>query len=185
MSVKGKEMKTGPTEKPLMAAIEDAAKETAQARSELVDRVGSLELIVKRAKHRRLKGIKAAAAALTQNVDELRGLVERGRHLFKRPKTRTLHGVRLGWAKQKGRLVIDDEDDLVARIEELFPDRADELLKRTAKPVKAALAKLSGKDLQRLGVRIEADTESPMIKFANSEIDKLVESLLDEGGTPS
>ncbi len=41
-----------------------------------------------------------------------------------------------------------------------------------------AVSDLTGADLKRLGIRIEADTEAVVIKPTDSEVDKLVEALL-------
>ena len=109
----------------------------------------------------------------------LHASVEASADLFQKPKSRLLHGIRLGFAKAKGKLVIDDEATVVRLIRRHLPNRFADLVKVTEKPLKDPLSRLTGDELKKLGVRVESDTDEAFVKPADSEIDKLVDALLD------
>ncbi len=163
-----------------MQEIERAAKAFASARDELAERMQRLQDEQEAIKRRLMQGLRNAVARMRAEYDQLVELVRAHPELFEKPKTRTLHGIRLGWMKQRGRMEIEDPDQVCALVRKLFPEQADALLRVSTAPNKAALAELPVRDLKRLGVAVHDDTEAPFVKPADSELDKLISALLSD-----
>jgi hypothetical protein len=98
--------------------------------------------------------------------------------LFAQKRSVVLHGIRAGWQKGKGALEWDDDADVVARIERHFADQADELIRVSKKPVRAALNELSTHDLRRLGITVEETGDEPFARLAEKEAARLIRALL-------
>ena len=160
--------------------IEYHARAYADARALLSERVQALEAELESAKRRRLAGIKKAVAACADRHDTLAAAIQAAPELFARPRTKVMSGVRLGFAKQKGKLVINDAEKTLQLIRRHFTDQADRLIKTTEKPLKTALETLSVAELKRIGVTVMDDGDKIVIKPTDSEVDKLVNALLEE-----
>lgn len=161
--------------------IERAALAYADARTLLASHVQTLNDEIEKAKRTRISLIRRAVARAAEKQADLQALIADSRALFAKPKTRVLHGVKVGYAKQPGALEIADEEATLARIKKLFADDEDmlqQLIKTTEKPIKDALGELSGEKLKKLGVTVTNDTEKVVIKPADSEVDKIVDALL-------
>lgn len=163
-----------------MNEIEAKAKQFHDARTVLAERVQNLRDEQEAIKRRLLTGIKNALAKFREAHAHLLELVEAHPELFAKPKTRTLHNVRVGWVKQRGKLEIEDAERVVELIEKLLPEQKDGLIRTSKAPDKKALAELPAKDLKRLGVRVSEDTEAPFVKPADDGIDKLLDALLSQ-----
>jgi hypothetical protein len=161
-----------------MEDIELLTKDFASARDELAERLNRLREEQDAVKRRYLQGIKNALERVRARHEDLRQAIDDSRELFERPKTRVLHGIRVGLMKQPGRLEIGDQDACVAALRRIFGDEADAYVKVTETPIKKALANLPAKDLKRIGVVVSEDGEAIVIKAADSDIDKLVDALL-------
>ena len=163
---------------PTMDSIERSARIYAEKRTALADTVASLEADIAALKRQRLPVIRRQVAAAAAAEDALRAEIAAAPDLFAKPKTRILHGIKVGYAKAKGRLTYYSAASCVKMIRRHFPDRFDELVKVTETPIKAALSRLSGTDLKKLGARLEETGDTVVISPADSEIDKLVDALL-------
>jgi phage host-nuclease inhibitor protein Gam len=163
-----------------MQRIEGAAKALATARDEVHSRLATLQADIDAAKRQRLPGLKKAIARMRDAHAELQSLVAAARQLFAKPKTRVLHGLKLGWVKQPGRVTIADEDATIARIRKRLPDRFDEFVAVKYSVRKDAVSALPAEELKRLGIAIEADTESPVVKAVDDDVAKLVKALISD-----
>lgn len=101
---------------------------------------------------------------------------------FQRPKTRVIHGIKLGLRKRKGRLVIRAAARTVQRIKELYEDDIGVLIKTTETPLKSGLEKLSARELKRLGVEVTDDSDDVVFVSTIDEIDNLIDFLIAEAG---
>ena len=106
--------------------------------------------------------------------------VESSPELFKSPRTRTLHGVKAGYRKGKGKLVWKDDKKVIEKIRLFFDDESGVLISVEETPNKDALEKLSAEDLKKLGITIEGAGDKPVLKVLDAEIDKLVEAVLGD-----
>lgn len=167
---------------PAILPIEAAAQHYAAERSELAERVAEFEQEVQRLRLAYLPGIKLHAAKAADLQSRLESLIVQNKSLFNDPRTITLHGIKLGLQKGKGKISFDDPDKLVERIRAQLPKaQAESLLKVETTPILTALAQLDGTVLKKLGVTVTGTGDAVVIKAANGDIDKLVERILEEG----
>jgi hypothetical protein len=129
--------------------IDGLAKEYADARETLAERVQKLKDELAGVSRRHLKGIKAAAAEAALRRSQLEQRIAAAPDLFVKPRTMTLHGIKLGFAKGKGRLEFDDADRAVAAIYKLLPDQADALIITSGRPNKEGLEQLDAGTLKK------------------------------------
>lgn len=163
-----------------METIEALTKAFAGARAELAERLDLLREEQEAAKRRRLQGIKNALGRVQSTYDELKGAVEGNPALFEQPKTRVMHGIRVGWMKQRGKLEIADRDGVVERIRKVLGEEAAHYIKVTEAPIVSALANVPAKDLRRIGITLTDDVDAVVIKAADGELDKLIDALVND-----
>ena len=160
--------------------LSELTRQYAEIRAKLSDQIGALELEVQALRRRSLPGIRRTLATAQERRDALVNALNEARDLFKSPKTQVFHGVRVGFQKGKGALVWADDATVVKLIKKHMAEKADELLKTTEKPIKSALANLSATDLKRLGVEVVDATDETVVRPLDSELDKLVDRLLED-----
>jgi hypothetical protein len=172
-----------------LTVIEQQTKSFSTAHSELVDLVMELNRRTEAVKNSLLRDIKKAVQKTAERKSELQAAIDESRQLFDKPRTVVFHGVKVGLAKRKGKLEIEDDDKVVALIKKHFEDLADVLIHTEEKPVKKALEQLSGADLKKLGITVGADTDAVVITPVDSEVEKIVSALLkdivNDGATDS
>jgi len=128
---------------------------------------------------RRLKpGLTSATIAFKEALSRLKAGIEDSGDLFKSPRTLQLHGFKIGFAKGKGKMEIEDADHAVALIKKYFPDQAERLIKVTEKPVKEALNTLSAAELRKLGITVIEAGDYVVVRPVDTDIDKFVKSIL-------
>lgn len=160
--------------------IEQHARAYADARAELAERVQALQDEIEAAKRRKLRGIKSAVAKAAEAHDELHAAVVDSPDLFARPRTKVLSGIRIGYTKQKGKLIIGDPGKTIQLIRRHFPEREEALIKISETAAKKALETMSAAELKRINVLVEDAGDKVVIKPTDSEVDKLVAALLAE-----
>lgn len=168
--------------------IERLAKEYAEARDKLGASVVDLEVVIAEAKRRMLPTIKRRASTAADAKARLQAAVEGRPDLFRKPKTRILHGIKVGFAKGKGKISFASAAQVVKLIRKHLPESFDILVKVEEKPIKSALGQLSGAELKKIGVTVTEAGDQAVVAPADSEIDKLVDALLagaEDPGSPS
>lgn len=161
--------------------IEQLTATYGAARAKLATLVGELQTEIEAAKRRRIGAIKRAVAATADAHSSLHAAIDESPDLFEKPRTRSFHGVKVGITKQRGQVVIDDEEKTIERIRELLTKDQADLLIRTRESVhKPAVYDLVASDLKALGIKIEDDVDAVVIKPTDGEVDKLVNALLKE-----
>ncbi|ADE10447.1 host-nuclease inhibitor Gam family protein [Sideroxydans lithotrophicus] len=161
-----------------MQEIETKAKAHAAARLALTNHVTLLNAEIEAVKQKRLKKLREAVATATETGDELLALVSESSELFKKPKSAVLHGIKLGFKKEKGRISFADEDQVLKLIRKHLPDLADVLIVTTEKPSKEAMNNLEAGQLKKIGVTVTADSDMAFISDPTSDVDKIVSALL-------
>jgi hypothetical protein len=171
-------MKTDNT--TVLTTIDFRAKQLADARAILGNRVKNLQAEIDRLRKRHLSGIIDAAGSVGQYQSALRQEIEQHPELFEKPRTITLHGIKVGFQKGKGKIVYLDAAKVCELIRTKLPHEADSLIKVTETPIKEALLNLDIATLKKLGCTVEDTGDQVVIKDAAGEIDKLVQRFLDE-----
>lgn len=161
--------------------IDKAAQEYSQAHDGLAEIMTAIDDAVTRIKRERMPTLRKAVEKAAAKKTALRGLIDESRDQFKSPRTRILHGVKLGLQKGKGKLDWEDDELVVKLIKKHFPEETWEMLiKKTEKPRKDGLNGLDVKDLRKIGVTAEDTGDQIVVKPTDSEIDKMVDALLGD-----
>lgn len=170
------------TANPDLQPIDAAAAEYRRARDVLRTLAADAQQAISRVKAAHLPLLRQALADVAIADAALRGAVERSPPtLWARVRTRVVHGVRVGWAKARGRVEWDDEAKVIERIRRHLPAEQAELLIRRRESVhKPAVYDLTAGDLKRLGIRIEDACDQVVVKDTTGDLDRAVEALLAE-----
>lgn len=163
-----------------LAEIEKLAKEFSEVRKILRDRVDVLDTGIQALKKWYLPGIRSAVETAKEKQAVLSASIEGSRDLFVKPRTLTLFGIKFGIEKQKGKLEWEDKGIVIKLIKKLFPDSWETYVKVKEDPMKKTLATLPSADLKKLGIQVTETGDAVIIKPADSEVDKLVDALLNE-----
>lgn len=158
--------------------LQKPAKEFADARALVAEIVTTLNEGIEALHKQHMRSLKAAVAKMAEKHDHLKALIETHPELFTRPRTVTLHGIKLGMTKGKGALEWDDDEAVCKAIKKLMPDQKDILISTTEKPSKDALQQLTAKELKALGVTVIDAGDQVVIKPADKDVDKLVKALI-------
>lgn len=170
--------KTGLIKSIRMDEIEIKAKAHAQAREKLGEIVSALQEGIDALKRKAMPRLKAAVNKAADTSDELLALVNESPELFVKPKSVTFNGIRIGFQKEKGKIVFDDPEQVIKLIRKHYPELADTLIATTEKPSKDALNNLTAEQLKKIGVTVTSDTDVVFIRAADSDVDKMVNALL-------
>ena len=162
-----------------MERIEQLTRAHAMDRERIAALVGALNEEIEAAKRKRLKAIKAAVCAAKDSRLQLHAAIATHAVLFERPRSRVLHGLRVGLQKAKGKVQFESAERVVVLIRRHLPSMFDQLVETIEKPKKAALLDLPASELKRIGCEISGSGDQVLIKAADSEIEKLVSALLD------
>ncbi len=162
--------------------IQKLAKEFSDARTDLRDRVEVLEEGMRALKVKYLPGIRKAVEKAKERQAVRYDAINFTPELFVKPRTMTLFGIRFGIEKQKGKIEWAKEATagIVKMIKKLFPDSWETYIKVDEKPMKKTLATLPSADLKKLGIQVMETGDAVVIKPVDSEVDKLVDALLNE-----
>ncbi len=158
--------------------IEDAAKELREIRDALGERATALHDELEAVKRKHLAHLRRVVARVSEKQADLLACIDAAPHLFDKPRSMVLHGIKLGFAKGKGKMDWEDDAQVVKLIRKHLPEQFDVLVKTTEEPMKAALNNLTAAELKRVGVEVESTGDVAFAKAATAEVDKLVKALL-------
>ena len=162
-----------------LGEIGELAKAFADARDGLAAVTDEVREVQRREVRRRLRGIRSRVAEVSAAREALVEAIDTNRQLFERPRTRAMHGVKFGLRKQPGRIEGDTEA-AIARIDKRMADRAQDLVATKRTLVKAALAKLTTRELAALGLTIADTGDAVLVQAAGDDLDKLVDAMLED-----
>lgn len=126
--------------------------------------------------------LRAAVAAEADAHAALLAQVETRPDLYAgKRRSRTVAGVKFGWALGKPAIAMADEADTIRRIEATVPEeQAALLINVTKKVAKAAVLDLTAGDLRRLRIVQVPGEDAPFARPVADDTDKLVAALLAE-----
>lgn len=160
--------------------IERSAKRFAAARDHLASIVAEMNEGIETIKRDNIKRLKKAVADTAEQHEALKAMIATAPGCFIKPRSVIFHGIKLGFAKGKGKIEWADADKVVLLIKKHFPEQADVLIATSEKPVKEALNNLSAADLKKLGISVTEGGDAVFIKPADSAVDKMVDALLKD-----
>lgn len=158
--------------------IDQRAKAFAEARAEVAGIVSYLNEAIAELKAERMPELKKSIARVAERHDRLKSIIDANPQLFVKPKTVVMHGVKVGYAKGKGGITFDNAEQVVKLIKKHLPEQADVLIITKETPAKDALANLTAQDLKKIGCTVVNSGDQVVIKPADSEVDKLVDTLI-------
>lgn len=161
-----------------MNDIESLAKQLADARAELGDRLKRIKEDQEAVMRRYLQGVKNSVERVRTAHQALKEAVEGAPELFVKPKTRVLHGLRVGWMKQRGKLLWDKAENVIAALRKLLGAEAEQYIDTKETPSKERLENLPAAQLRRIGVTVTDATDSVVVKAAGGDIEKLIDALV-------
>jgi hypothetical protein len=165
-----------------IGTIETKCRDYASRRAQLADRNAEFKDALQAVYRTYLPRLKAASASCAGLEAEIRADIEASPELFQKPRTLVLNGVKCGFAKGKGSLSWDCEDeDLVKRIrKQCAQDLQELLINTTYKPSKKALESLPADALKRLGISVSDAGDKVVVQIPETNVEKFVSKLMDE-----
>lgn len=143
--------------------------------------IAKLESRIRDIKDDSMKDLKRGAAAVASLAGELTELVGEHPHLFRKPRTLTLNGVRVGFMEQKGSLEIDDEAIAIAKLRCILgQDDAEAYIQTKEILRKDQVRDLDAKILSRIGARIAGAGDQVIVKRAAGDIEKLLNKMVSK-----
>lgn len=146
------------------------------ALEEVADEVRDLQ---RQAVRQRLRAIRSRVASTAAAKETLRGAVAANPHLFSKPRTQTLHGVKFGMRKRPGR-IDGDAAGAIARIEKRMPERAAHLIQTRKSLRKAALSGLEARELAGLGLSLVDAGDEVVVQAAAGDLDAFVDAMIED-----
>ncbi|MDT8383026.1 MAG: hypothetical protein RRB22_01275 [Gammaproteobacteria bacterium] len=164
-----------------LAEIETLTRDYAESRAYLTGIITALHEELERIKHPVLPVIREGVGQSAEAHAKLKAALESSPELFIKPRTLTIAGIRIGYMKQRGKVVIADDEAVIKRMRALLPKNQADLMITVKESVhKPSVSDLTAADLKRLGISITADEDIVTIKPVDDEVDKLVNALLAE-----
>ena len=158
--------------------IEKRSLKYAEARDLVARIVGELDESVRAIKAERMPDLRRAMKRAQELQAELKSMVEQSPQLFVKPQSQTTHGIKYGYQKGKGSLEISSASEVVKRIYKHLPEQADVLVEIEHKLNKAALIKLPGDVLKKLGITVVNTGTAVFVRAVEGDVEKLAETLL-------
>ena len=159
----------------VLASDYDAARRDLE---EVVERISEGRKAVVR-KHRR--SLEARSARAVDAKASLEDAVKDSPELFKKPKSQAHVGIRFGFRKRNGKIVVDDEAYTIGALRKKLKEGAEKFIKRAESLKTGDLAELPSKVLMAAGVTIIDDTDEHFITVPKDDVTKVVDALMKEG----
>lgn len=163
---------------PEIAEIDLLARQYADAQIDLDSLTNKLKIVIDAAVRERWQELKRATTRAAERYEALYAAVCEAKSAFDQPKTRILHGIRVGYRKVKDSIQVLNDDNTCALIKKLLPDQQDVLISTTERPVMSALEQLEDDQLKRIGCRRVTGKDEPVAKLADTDLDKIVAALM-------
>lgn len=163
--------------------IRTAAERLASANREMTIRAKAQEeaiaALVAPIAERHRPGIEDAAEARAYAQQSLMLLLEAVPGLFQgKKRSLTVDGVRVGYRKQEDTIDWEDEAQVIQRIRALIDDQEAVLVRTQESLVVDAIAQLDAATQRRIGVRRVPGIDQPFITIGETDVDKLVKTIL-------
>lgn len=118
------------------------------------------------------------AAAEAEAHAWLADLLIRAPHLFVKPRSLAVDGVKAGYRKAEDTLDWDDDEVVAKRIGALFPQHYDLLVRTKVSLVLDALVTLDAENLRRIGVRTVTGADQHYIVVGDNDAEKLTKLVI-------
>ena len=109
-----------------LTQVQKRAADYAKEREALAALVQGLQAEIEALQRRSLPAIRRRVGRAAEARDRLKGAIEAAKAAFEKPRTQVFSGIRCGYAKQKGQVIVDDEAATICLL--YTSDAADDLL---------------------------------------------------------
>lgn len=158
--------------------IDQLARQYADAQTSLDGLTNELRVKVDQVVREHWPELRRLTTRAAERYEALFARVSEAAGVFEKPKTRILHGVRVGFRKSKDTVQVLDEANTCALIEKHLADQVDVLISTTRKPVIAGLAQLDDAQLRLIGCKRLPGSDEPVAALATTDLDKVVQALM-------
>lgn len=166
------------TPAPQITEIDQLARQYADAQMALDSLTNDLRAKIDHVVRAHWPDLRRHTTRAAERYEALYAAVSDAREVFEKPKTKILHGVRVGYRKAQDTIEVLNADNTVALIEKLLPDQRDVLISTAKKPVMAGLVQLEDAQLKLIGCKRVPGTDEPIAAMAETELDKVVQALM-------
>ena len=160
-------------------AIDKQAEQLGRDWLDLVEACNTLQETIEATKRAAAPKIKRLAQAVQTGRAALADTVSGNRHLFERPRSRTMHGWKVGIEKGRGKVTWADDERVVDLITRHMADRLDDLVRTKRTPDRGAIGKLSVEELRRIGCSISDTDDQIVVRPVATDAEKLVSGFLN------
>jgi len=162
-----------------LAQIETGCQKFEAESATLETLIGDLEADLAAVKAKHLRKLKQQASVVAASQAELFSLVERAPGLFTKPRTITVHGVKVGYTLANGTLEFEDEAAVIALLKKHHKADAGLFIRTIEEVDKNALRTLSAPELAKLGCRIDGAGDVVILKRVAGDVEKLLNKLIN------
>ena len=155
-----------------------AARAYSEARAAADDIVAPLNAALDALKRDHVPALRLAIGRATECLDVPKRLIAEHPEIFVKPKTQVLHGLRIGFMKERDVVVVHNEDATIEMIEAALPDKAAVLIGTEKALRKTALATLTDDELVMIGAARKPGDDVPFIAPVDSEVEKFVSKMV-------
>lgn len=163
---------------PAIAAIDPLARQYMDAQMALDQLTNELKVAVDAIVRKHWPDLRRATTRAAERYEALRAEVAESEAAFDKPKTRILHGVRVGFRKTPDSVQVLNDDNTCALIRKLMPDQVDVLIASSERPVMAAIEQLEDDQLKKIGCKRVTGKDEAVAKLAATDLDKVVAALM-------
>lgn len=164
-----------------LSDIELAAKNLAAARDVLKEIAAEMQSEVDAVKHRYRKALLKSIEAVKAATAEQMALVEAAPALFVKPRSVQFHGIKCGYREDNGTLSFGPGmEHVIARLRKFAPEDAERMIAVKESIPSAVVRQLPAALQAKIGVTIEGAGDKPFVKFADTELDKMLAVLLSD-----
>jgi len=161
-----------------LTRIEELTKSYKDQRQQLSEIVYELQSRIEELQEKYYSAIKESARYTKQAREKLLKEITAHPELFQDKKTYIFHGIQVGYRKQKGSFVWDDDNKVIELIKKYYPEEWQNFIRTEESILKRSLEQLDAKELKKLGISIVNDQDIPVIKEVDKELDTFVDNLL-------
>lgn len=132
---------------------------------------------------RHLRKLRNRAHNAQESEAALKAAIATRQELFQKPRTITVHGLKLGLQKGKGKVTIADEPKAIKRLRKLLGDDAEPFIVCRENLDKTQLPKLDTKQLMHIGCSVIEAGDRVLVKPVDGALDKWLNKILSETST--
>ena len=160
--------------------LNDLTKEVDITQRKITHQVMELQKELLKVRNRKVRFIFDNLERLLELKKSISIVLERNQDSFKRPKTKVMNNIKIGFSKTKADVTWEDTEDLIKAIEANLSYIGIQLIKTTKKPLKNALLQLTPKEADLIGLDIIPSENAVLIKTVDKEIEKLIKEINEE-----